>query len=65
MVFCKKCLFTGLPSVVNRAKKIKVSCEICPNCLNPDNLEYYLDEASAEHAKAHFIKVNNKTLTTA
>ncbi len=54
MIFCKKCQFTGKPKVLPAGKTINGNTEVCPKCLTAQHIEYYVDEAAAHHAQAHF-----------
>jgi DNA-directed RNA polymerase subunit M/transcription elongation factor TFIIS len=54
MIFCKKCQATGKPKVLPPGKTVKGNTEVCPNCGNAQHVEYYVDEAAAHHAQAHF-----------
>lgn len=54
MIVCTKCLFTGKPRVLSGGKTSKGNTEVCPNCLTSQHVEYYVDEAAAHHAQAHF-----------
>lgn len=54
MIFCKKCQYTGNPKWRTIGRLNEGNKEVCPNCNTAKYIDFYLDAAAAEHAKAHF-----------
>ncbi len=54
IIFCKNCQYTGLPKQLPGEELIDGNAEVCPKCNTSSQIDYHLDAAAAEHAKAHF-----------